>query len=196
MNMVIAIIFACGHENIRATHGTTFEITKELALTKRGDCIIAVGATKGAADLPVGFKEAARSEGAQMTITIEAGELKEVVRARGSPRLVFTHPTDLVVRKSNYVCGRTLAIGADKAASDFSRELIEKIRDSNQNIRITLAVKSYRISASTATCQVKGAIARTVLANKTFLTSRLVRFMASINRTLAVSRGSGALVNS
>jgi len=143
MNTVITVIFACGHENIQATHGTTFEITKEPALTKRGGCIIAVGATKGAADLPLGFREAARSEDAQMTITIEAGELKEVVKAKGNPRLLFTHPTDLVVRKSNYICGRTLAIRADKAASDFSRKLIEKIRDSNQKIRITLAVKSY-----------------------------------------------------
>ena len=143
MNPVITVIFARGHENIQATHRTTFEITKESTLTKRGDCIIAIGATKGAADLPLGFKEAARSESAQMKITIEAGELKEVIRARGSPRLLFTHPTDLVVRKSNYVCGRTLAIRADKAASDLSRKLIEEIRDSNQKIRITLAVESY-----------------------------------------------------
>ncbi|MGQ9460336.1 MAG: DUF371 domain-containing protein [Candidatus Bathyarchaeaceae archaeon] len=143
MNSVITVIFARGHENIQATHRTTFEITKEHALTKRGDCIIAIDATKGTADLPLDFKEAARSEGAQMTITIEAGELKEVVRARGSRRLLFTHPTDLVVRKSNYVCSRTLAIGADKAASDLSRKLIEKIRDPNQKIRITLAVENY-----------------------------------------------------
>jgi len=143
MNTVITVLFARGHENIQATHKTTFEITKESTLTKHGDCIIAIDAVKGAADLPLGFKEAARSEGAQMTITIEAGELKEVVRARGSPRLPFTNPTDLVVRKSNYVCGRTLAIRADKAASDLSRKLIEKIRNSNQEIRITLAVKNY-----------------------------------------------------
>jgi hypothetical protein len=143
MNPVITVIFARGHENIQATHRMTFEITKEPALTKRGDCIIAIGATKGAADLSPSFKEAAQSEGAQMTITIEAGELKEMVRARGSPGLLFTHPTDLVVRKSNYVCSRTLAIGADKTASDFSRKFVEKIRDSNQEIRITLAVKSY-----------------------------------------------------
>jgi len=143
MNPVITVLFARGHENIQATHKTTFEITKESTLTKRGDCIIAIDAAKGVADLPLGFKEAARSEGAQMTITIEAGDLKEVVRARGSPRLPFTHSTDLVVRKSNYVCGRTLAIRADKSASDLSRKLIEKIRNSNQEIRITLAVKSY-----------------------------------------------------
>jgi len=143
MKPVIIVIFARGHENIQATHKTTFEITKEPILTKRGDCIIAVEAMKGAADLPLEFKEAARKKGARITITIEAGELKEVVRVRGSPRLLFTHPTDLVVRKSDYVCGRTLAIGADKAASDLSRKLIEKIQDSSQRIRITLAVENY-----------------------------------------------------
>ena len=143
MKPVIVAIFAHGHENIQATHETTLEITKEPTLTKRGDCIIAVEATNGAADLPLEFKEAARKKGAQITITIEAGELKEIVRAKGSPRLLFTHPTDLVVRKTDYVCGRTLAIAADKAASDLSRKLVEKIQDCNQGIRITLAVESY-----------------------------------------------------
>jgi len=143
MKPLITVIFAHGNENIQATHGTTFEITKEPTLTKRGDCIIAVEATKGAADLPPEFKEAARKKGAQITITIEAGELKEIVRAKGNSRLLFTHPADLVVRKTDYVCGRTLAIGADKAASDLSRKLIEKLRDSSRRIRITLVVESY-----------------------------------------------------
>jgi len=143
MKPIIIVIFAHGHENIQATHETAFEITKEPTLTKRGDCIIAVQATNGAADLPLEFKEAARKKSAQITITIEAGELKEIVRAKGSSRLLFTHPTDLVVRKTDYVCGRTLAIAADKAASDLSRKLVEKIQDANQEIRITLAVESY-----------------------------------------------------
>jgi len=143
MKPVITVIFAHGHKNIQATHKTTFEITKEPTITKCADCIIAVEATKGAADLPLEFKEAARRKGAQITITIEAEELKQIVKAKGSPRLLFTDPTDLVVRKSDYVCGRTLAIRADKVASDFSRKLIEKIKDSSQRIRITLAVESY-----------------------------------------------------
>ena len=143
MNPAIITFFAHGHKNIRATHETTFEITKESTLTTRGDCIVAVEATEGAADLPFEFKEAAKKKGAQITITIEAGDLKEMVRATGSPRLRFTHPTDLVVRKTGYVCDRTLAIRADKAANDLSRKLIEKIRDPNQKIRITLAVESY-----------------------------------------------------
>ncbi len=143
MDSVTVVFSANGHENIEATHKTTFEVTKETTLTKQGDCIIAVESTKAAADLPFEFKEAARKEGAQITVTIEAGELREVVKAKGSPQLQFMHPTDLVVRKSGYVCGRTLAIRADKAASDFSRELVEKMKDPSQEITVTLAVENY-----------------------------------------------------
>ena len=140
---ITEIVDAYGHENIRATHKTTFEITKESTLTKRGDCVIAVGATKGAKDLSSEFKEAMKRQDAQITITVEASEIREVVKARGSPQLLFTHPTDMVVRKSNYICGRTIAIKANKAARDISRKLVEKIRTPDQKIKITLTVESY-----------------------------------------------------
>jgi len=137
---ITELVDAFGHENILATHKTTFEITKETHLTKRGNCIIAVKATKGATDLSKEFKRAARKENAKITITIEADAVKEVVNAQGSSRLLFTHPTDLVIRKSDYVCGRTLAVKADKASCDFSRQLIERLKDSSQRVRITLSV--------------------------------------------------------
>lgn len=138
---IIEVVGARGHENVQSTHKTTFEITKETRLTKRGDCVIAVGATKGAADLNPRFKEAAKNRSVRMTITIEAGEVKEVVKARGSPQLSFTHPTDLVIRKSNYVCGRTVAVRADKAACDLSGRLVEKMQNPHQRIKITLTTE-------------------------------------------------------
>lgn len=143
MKALTVILSASGHENVRATHKTTFELTKEATLTKQGDCILAVESTRAAADLPFEFKEAARKEGAQITVIVEAGELKEIVKAKGSPKLTFSHPTDIVVRKSGYVCGRTLAIMADKAASDFSREVVEKLKDNNQEIQVMLSVECY-----------------------------------------------------
>ena len=139
---VTEVIDAWGHENIRSTHKTTFEITKETALTRRGDCIIAVCATKGAADLHPKFKEAARKEDAQITITVEVDEIKEIINACGSPQLLFTHPTDLVIRKSNYICSRTIAIRADKSAAELSRRLVEKLHNPHQKVRITLVVES------------------------------------------------------
>lgn len=135
------IIKAQGHENIRATHPSTLEITRERWLTKSGDCIIAVGADKGCAGLSKHFKEALRFNGARLTILIEAGGIVDAVTAHGCPSLILDHPTDMVVRKSSYVCGRTLAIHADKAAVDLSRRLVERLRVPGEKVHITLIVR-------------------------------------------------------
>ena len=138
---VTEIILGYGHENIQATHKTTFEITKEAQLSRRGDCIIAVSANKTMTDFSSEFKENLHEEKAKIIILIEAGDAAEVVNAFGSPRLILAHPTDMVVRKSNYICNRTLAIQADKAACDLSRKLVEKLKNPKQRVKITLTVK-------------------------------------------------------
>lgn len=143
MKPVTVVIFARGHENILSTHKTTFEVTKEEHLSKRGDCIVAVDATMGIADLPVEFKKAAATDHSKITITIETDTLKETAKAFGSSKLQFTHPTDLVVRKSDYTCGRTLAIKANKASVDFSRELVEKLKNPKQTVKVTITAEVY-----------------------------------------------------
>ena len=135
------VIFARGHENVLAAHKTTFEITKEALLSEKGDCIIAVSADKALADLSFKFKDWLKRENAKISILIEADNLKEAVNAFGSPKLILSHPTDMVVRKSSYVCDRTLAVKADKAACDLSRKLVEKLRNPEQKVKITLTVK-------------------------------------------------------
>jgi len=138
---IAEIIFAHGHKNILATHELTLEITKEAKLSKRGDCIIAVSANKSMTDLSSEFKEILRKENARISMLIEAEDIVEVVNAFGSGRLILTHPTDMVIRKSNYICNRTLAIQADKAACDLSRKLAEKLRNPKQKVKITLTVR-------------------------------------------------------
>ena len=135
------VIIARGHENIQSTNETTFEVTKEIHLTKKGDCIIAVDATKGAVDLSEKFKDLACSDNAQIIIELEVDGEKETVKGWGSSGLTLTHPTDLVIRKSNFVCNRTLAIKADKTAFKFSRRLVEKLQNPNQKVKITLAAE-------------------------------------------------------
>ncbi|MDH7477794.1 MAG: DUF371 domain-containing protein [Candidatus Bathyarchaeota archaeon] len=135
------VIFAYGHKNIQATHPTTLEITREEKLSKRGDCIIAVSADKALADLNAELKDSLRREKAKISLLIEAGEAADVVNAFGGQKLILTHPTDMVVRKSGYICSRTLAIQADKAAIDLSRNLVEKLKNPEQKVKITLTVK-------------------------------------------------------
>ena len=136
------IVFGYGHENIQATHKTTLEFTKDPYLSKKGDCIAAVAADKALADLTAEFKEKLRKPNAKLTITIEANGITERVNARGSPKLILTHLTDMVIRKSEYVCSRTLAVHADKAAQDLSRDLVEKLEKPEQKVKITLVVRA------------------------------------------------------
>ena len=136
------IIFGYGHENIRATHKSTLEFTKDTQLTRKGDCIIAVAADKGLADLSREFKENLQKPNAKLTISIEADGITEQIQAYGSPQLVLTHPSDAVIRKSSYLCARTLAICANKAADDLSRELVKKLINPKEKVKITLTVQA------------------------------------------------------
>ena len=114
---------ALGHPNIRAMHRTTLMVTRDPELTPRGDCIVAVGAEKGLADLNPELREAARRKNARITLILEAEGLSFTVSGWGDPRLTLDHPRDIVVRRSRYICPRTLMIGADKAACDIPEEL-------------------------------------------------------------------------
>ena len=132
---------ARGHPRILATHPTTFEITKDEHLTERGDCIVAVKSTKGAKDLSPEFKRLARNDSARITVILNVDGRREISTGRGRRQLSFTHPSDLVVRKSGFVCGRTLMTHSNKSASDFSRSFVERLRDPNKRIEITLTVE-------------------------------------------------------
>lgn len=132
---------AQGHRNILATNRKTFEITKEPRLTERGDCIVAVAADKSGSNFNEEFKRTLQDERAKLKITFRVGNEEEVIQAWGNPYLTLNHPTDLVIRKSNFVCSRTLGIKADKAARDFSERMLKELKRS-QKILIELVVDS------------------------------------------------------
>jgi hypothetical protein len=134
-------ILAFGHLNIQATHPSTLMFTKEKHLSKTGDCIVAVASDKAVADLSPEFKDKLRKPNAKLTILIEANGLTEQINASGSPKLILTNPTDMVIRKSDYICNRTLAIHADKAANDLPRTFVEKLKDPKQEVKVTLIVQ-------------------------------------------------------
>ena len=135
------VVFGYGHKNILATHKATLEFTKDTHLSKKGDCIIAVAADKALVDLSTEFKDGLRKPNAKLTILIEAGGISAQVQAYGAQQLSLAHPTDAVIRKSGYVCSRTLAVCADKAAIDLPRELVEKLKNPKQKVKITLTVR-------------------------------------------------------
>jgi len=134
MVMLKETIKARGHKNVTAKHRTTLEFTKEKHLTPQGDCIIVVGADKSMREFSEEFKSALRDDDAELEIRIKCKGLVEIVRARGNSNLILTHPTDMVIRKSDFVCDRTLAVRADKASIDLDRKLVERLKEGNEAI--------------------------------------------------------------
>jgi hypothetical protein len=135
-------VLAYGHENIQAVHPSTLMFTKEKHVSKTGDCIVAVAADKAVADLSRELKEKLKKPNAKLTITIEADGLTQQINASGSPKLVLTSQTEMVIRKGDYISDRTLAIHADKSSSNLPREFVEKLKNPEHKIKITLIVHS------------------------------------------------------
>ena len=129
---------AWGHPNVRSTHRTTLMTTTDDHLSTRGDCIIAVSAEKGLRDLNPRIKEAIRREGSSVRLLIETEGKTFTVHGFGDPRLTLSHPSDMVIRKSSYICDRTLMIMADKAACDIDNSMIELLRKENCQISLTI----------------------------------------------------------
>ena len=137
---VTETIFGFGHENILATHRATLEFTKDSNVSKNGDCILVVSADKAPIDLGSEFKENLQKPHAKLTIIIEVDDIKEQIQAYGNPHLTLTHPMEMVIRKSDYLSDRTLGVKADKAANDLPRGLVDKLKNPQQKVKITLTV--------------------------------------------------------
>lgn len=133
---------AWGHPHIRARHRTTLMVTRDRELTPRGDCVVAVASEKGLFDLDPEVREAARDERARITLTLEAGDQVFTVSGWGHPRLTLSHPRDMVIRRSRYICPRTLMIRADRAACDVPDEVVRTLQIGGP-VKITVVVISY-----------------------------------------------------
>jgi hypothetical protein len=142
MPKLVEVIHAFVHENIRSSHPTTIMITKERQVTQRGDCVVAVAADKSVADLSKEFKTALRKPGAKLTIELRVDDLAGQITAYGSPELALSHPDDLVIRKSEFFSDRTIAIKADKSSCDLSRAVVEKLKNPQQKVTLTLTVET------------------------------------------------------
>lgn len=133
--------YAEGDRKITAKHPTTLEITKDEVKTRRGDCIVATRAALGLAELPEEMKQALRRDGTEVALRIESDGICDVVRGRGSARLTLESKSEMVARKSGYVCGRTLMVNSDKSSSELRRDLVERIARDGAKIRLTIEVK-------------------------------------------------------
>ncbi len=120
---------AKGHKNVTSAHKTTFEVTRDKEISKKADCIIGVQSESKLDDLPLEIREAIRDENKPIIVRLETENAEDEIIGYGHPELSLDHPTDMVCRKSEYKCSRTLMIKSDKAAADLKKELIQDLKE-------------------------------------------------------------------
>jgi uncharacterized protein len=129
-----------GHPNIQSLHAKTIEITKDEHLTPKGDCIIGVKANKACADLDESLKHRLKSNSAVVRIEIMIGDDSFNIKGRGDERLSLLNVQDIVIRRTNFVCPRTMSVLCDGASSDVPRKLVKMLQNQEAKgiFRITL----------------------------------------------------------
>jgi hypothetical protein len=133
-------ITARGHENVSGEHASTLEVTADDFLTPAGDCILGIEAGTVPAEFDPDFVAACQDDGARITIELDAGGYTERLAAGGHPDLTFESERSAVVRTSDYVDDRTIAVDSDTAAGDVDRNLVEALA-AGASLEVTLTVE-------------------------------------------------------
>ncbi|TFG04128.1 MAG: DUF371 domain-containing protein [Promethearchaeota archaeon] len=136
---ILDLIHAYGHHNVLCTHKSTIEITKKNYLSKRGDCILGVNASKSCKELNLELKKIIRKE-KKIKVIIKIGDLTDTFYGFGNKNLALRDEEDLVFRKSRFLCDRTVLINCNKAAKDLDPKLIEKLKIPNTKFSICFEI--------------------------------------------------------
>lgn len=126
---MIFIIHTKGHKNVTSKHKSTFEITKDVEIGPTADCIIGTDMDKTMFDFPQEFKDKIADSNTKITVELNTENGYDEITGWGHEDLTLTHPTDIVIRKSDFTCPRTLMVRADKAAKDLDCNLIEDLKN-------------------------------------------------------------------
>ena len=119
-----------GHENIRSLHPKSIEITTESHLTVNGDCIIGIKADCGCNDIPERMKLLLQNSKSNVNCIISVKDFSFKVKGKGNDKLTLKNPQDIVIRKSSFICPRTLAVGCNVASDEIPRQMIKLLQNS------------------------------------------------------------------
>lgn len=134
------VFHAKGHPNVTSTNKSTIEITMDKEIGIKADCIIGVSSRVKLEDFPTELIEAIKNENKIIKVQLETDNAFDEITGRGHPELILDHPADMVCRKSEFKCSRTLMIKADKSAIDFKKELIDDLKD-RKELKVKIIVE-------------------------------------------------------
>jgi hypothetical protein len=132
-------IYAYGHENVLCTHSSTIEITKDTSLTSKGDCILGINSSKACFDLDSKLMEQIYS-GNKCKVTIMVEDLIDIFYGYGDEKLPLLSNKDMIFRKSDFICNRTVLINCTKSSLDLNRDLINALKINGKKITIILEI--------------------------------------------------------
>ncbi|MGN6624159.1 MAG: DUF371 domain-containing protein [Candidatus Nitrosocosmicus sp.] len=134
------IIFK-GHPNVQSLHSRTIEITKDNYLTLNGDCIIGINANKSCKNLSDQLKDKIRKSGSHIEMELIVEPYKFYMKGSGHSELLLTNSEDIVIRKSKFICDRTLCIGCNSSSLEIPRKIIDLLKDPSQIGSILIKVE-------------------------------------------------------
>ena len=135
---IIEEITAYGHENIQCSHKSTIELTKADYLTKNGNCILGINCFKACADISSDLKDLIHT-GKKVNVLIKIDDVEDEFYGFGHPNLTLLDEKDMVFRKSNFICSRTILIKCNKASHELNQKLIDKLKIPGKKITITFS---------------------------------------------------------
>jgi uncharacterized protein len=130
-----------GHPNVQSLHLRAIEVTKNPNLTLRGDCIIGVRANKACKDLDPSLQRLLKKQDSVVRLSIITGNLFYRFNGFGNSRIMLLDAQDIVIRKTNFVCSRTLCVNSDKAASDIPRDIIRSLQDPERRAVLSIYIE-------------------------------------------------------
>ena len=136
---ILETITAKGHHLIRCTHTTTIELTKDTYLTKNGTCILGIEASKACYDLNQHLKKKIIN-GEKITVIIKVGDATDSFYGFGHKNLTLHSKKDIIFRKSDFLCDRTLLIKCSKSSSELNRKIIKNLTNYNERFSIIFKV--------------------------------------------------------
>ncbi len=82
-------------------------------------------ASKACKDLKPSLKRLLQQADLVVKIEIEVSDLSFAIDGRSDSRLSLLHDHEIVIRKSDFVCPRTVAICCNNASSDIPRDIVQ-----------------------------------------------------------------------
>ena len=110
-------------------------------LTPQGDCIVGVNASSGCKDIPAKLKKKLKDPNCSINFSINVEDYTFKFSGKGHKNLVLSHSDDIVIRKSNFVCPRTLAVACNKASDSIPRKIIHLLQDPKTKGTLTIDVQ-------------------------------------------------------